>query len=117
MIRCLSHIYLTFWVKYDTLRELFFFIRLMQAIDLFCGAGGMSIGASMSGIDVRYAIDLDPYSVATYKLNHPNTTVIQNDVSIIKASQFVTLEKKKPTVLFGGPHVRVFLLQIKKTVV
>lgn len=33
----------------------------MQGIDLFCGAGGMSTGAAMGGIDVRYAVELDKH--------------------------------------------------------
>ena len=28
-------------------------------IDLFCGAGGLSLGALMAGVDVRWAFDID----------------------------------------------------------
>lgn len=39
------------------------------AIDLFCGAGGFSLGAQMAGFDVALAVDLDPNSCATYQSN------------------------------------------------
>jgi DNA (cytosine-5)-methyltransferase 1 len=32
----------------------------MQAVDIFSGAGGMSVGAALAGIEVKYAIESDP---------------------------------------------------------
>lgn len=40
-------------------------------VDLFAGAGGMSLGASMAGVDVRLAVEIDVNAAATYKHNHP----------------------------------------------
>jgi DNA (cytosine-5)-methyltransferase 1 len=37
----------------------------MIGIDLFAGAGGMSVGAGMAGVDVRFAIELDRYAAQT----------------------------------------------------
>lgn len=34
--------------------------HIISAIDLFCGAGGLSYGLSKAGIDVRLGIDIDP---------------------------------------------------------
>ncbi len=39
-------------------------------IDLFAGAGGMSLGASLSGIDVQFAVENDPWACRTYRRNH-----------------------------------------------
>lgn len=58
----------------------------MQAIDLFSGAGGMSIGAAMSGINVRYAVELDKHAAATFALNHKHTTLLNQDIRTVKAS-------------------------------
>lgn len=52
------------------MREKFFTGAGMRAIDLFSGAGGMSIGAAMSGVDVRYAVELDKHAASTFALNH-----------------------------------------------
>lgn len=44
-------------------------------IDIFSGAGGLSLGAEWAGITVRYAVELDQNSAKTYARNHPNTQI------------------------------------------
>jgi DNA (cytosine-5)-methyltransferase 1 len=80
----------------------------MQAIDLFSGAGGMSIGASMSGIDVRYAVELDKHAAATFALNHKNTTLINQDIRIVSASHLQGFDAKQEKVILGGPPCQGF---------
>ena len=41
----------------------------LTGIETFCGAGGMSLGLSRAGIDVRLAFDLNPKAVDTYNRN------------------------------------------------
>ncbi len=43
----------------------------MIGVDLFCGAGGMTLGAKMAGIDVMFAVEADPHAATTYAANHP----------------------------------------------
>ncbi len=50
-------------------------------VDLFAGAGGMSLGARMAGIDVRLAVENDSHAAATYARNHPKTRLIVDDVT------------------------------------
>jgi DNA (cytosine-5)-methyltransferase 1 len=38
-------------------------------IDAFCGAGGLSLGLTRAGFDVRAAFDLDTHSIETYRRN------------------------------------------------
>jgi DNA (cytosine-5)-methyltransferase 1 len=80
----------------------------MQAIDLFSGAGGMSVGASMSGIDVRYAVELDKHAAATFELNHKGATLLNQDVRKVTAEQFRDLDKNKQKIIFGGPPCQGF---------
>jgi len=47
--------------------------------ELFCGAGGMGYGFSHH-FDVTYAIDIKKPAVKTYKINHTDTQVRQQDV-------------------------------------
>ena len=47
----------------------------MIGIDLFSGAGGMSLGAGQAGIDVKVAVELSASAFATYSRNHPNGTI------------------------------------------
>src|SRR4051812_21691089 len=55
--------------------------RKPVAVDLFCGAGGMSLGFKEAGFDVRVAIDIDPINVEVHKKNFPNTETIEADLS------------------------------------
>ena len=46
------------------------------AIDLFCGAGGLSLGLKQAGFKVLAAVDLDPLAIKSFKANHRKTKVI-----------------------------------------
>lgn len=46
------------------------------AVDLFAGAGGMSLGFEQAGFDVKAAVEIDPVHCATYAFNFPQTSVI-----------------------------------------
>jgi DNA (cytosine-5)-methyltransferase 1 len=41
----------------------------VTTVDLFCGAGGLSLGLQSAGADCHLAVDLDPNAVATYRKN------------------------------------------------
>lgn len=51
-----------------------------RAIDLFCGAGGSSIGASQAGVEPVLAIDQWSLATEIYRDNFPYTQVIQDDL-------------------------------------
>lgn len=48
----------------------------MRALDIFCGAGGSSVGAQAAGVDIAAGIDLDPVATATYAANFPHAHVV-----------------------------------------
>jgi DNA (cytosine-5)-methyltransferase 1 len=50
------------------------------AIDLFSGAGGLSLGFEMAGFTVGFAVEQNPHAAATYRHNRPDTTVFQDDI-------------------------------------
>ena len=50
------------------------------AIDLFCGAGGLSLGASQAGFKLQFAADKDRNALSTYALNHPHVELSNQDV-------------------------------------
>ncbi|OYU19564.1 MAG: DNA (cytosine-5-)-methyltransferase [Rhodobacteraceae bacterium PARR1] len=51
------------------------------AIDLFAGAGGMSLGFEQAGFDVVAAVEIDPIHAAVHKFNFPDCTVLPESVS------------------------------------
>jgi len=42
----------------------------IRAVDLFCGAGGLTCGLRKAGIDVRAGVDLDPACEYAYRVNN-----------------------------------------------
>lgn len=88
----------------------------MIGIDLFSGAGGMSLGAQWSGISIRTAIDIDKYATATYRANHPKTDVKTCNVQTIRdlgADQINT--RNEQVVVFGGPPCQGFSTSNQRT--
>ncbi|WP_223587340.1 DNA cytosine methyltransferase [Microbacterium sp. OVT16B] len=49
-------------------------------VDLFAGAGGLSLGFEMAGFDVVAAVEYDPVHAATHAYNFPEAPVLCRDV-------------------------------------
>ena len=64
----------------------------MNFIDLFCGAGGLSLGFQRAGYKCVGAIDVSKACINTHKLNFPNSKLIGKSKD--KESKF---SKIKPT--------------------
>jgi DNA (cytosine-5)-methyltransferase 1 len=52
----------------------------LTAVDLFCGAGGLTAGLRRAGFAVLGAIDIEPLAVRAYRANHPETALWQGDI-------------------------------------
>lgn len=52
----------------------------LTAVDLFCGAGGLSLGLRRARFDVVAAVEIDPELGKTYKANHSDTHLFIRDV-------------------------------------
>lgn len=86
----------------------------MIGIDVFSGAGGMSLGARNAGIDVQLALDMDKYAAATYVHNHkPLHGFYVGDIRNFKVKPIETGGKQ--TVVFGGPPCQGFSTSNQKT--
>lgn len=87
-------------------------LRDYLGIDIFSGAGGLSLGAINAGIRIPYAIENDLASANTFKRNHPETEVINKDIREIDPKQ---LDIKNPFIIFGGPPCQGFSTSNRQT--
>jgi DNA (cytosine-5)-methyltransferase 1 len=62
----------------------------LSAIDLFCGAGGLSTGLEWAGFEVEWAVDTDEAAVETYRKNHPDVDCTTADLSDYTLPEFET---------------------------
>lgn len=85
----------------------------MIGVDIFSGAGGMSLGASQAGIDVRLAIEVDPHAAATYSRNHPHTKMLNENIQ--KFNRIDLRHGRAERILFGGPPCQGFSTSNQKT--
>lgn len=84
----------------------------MPVIDLFAGAGGLSIGATEAGCEVRAALELDPIACKTMRSNSIfHGKVIQGDVRHITGGDLRTaaaLSRCDPLIVVGGAPCQPF---------
>jgi DNA (cytosine-5)-methyltransferase 1 len=88
----------------------------MIGIDLFSGAGGMSLGAEWAGVTVKTAVELDPNAAATYQLNHQDAKVLNCNIKKVKdLSAEYPSSPKNQLVVFGGPPCQGFSTSNQRT--
>lgn len=81
------------------------------AIDLFSGAGGMSLGFEQAGFDVAAAVEIDPIHCAVHEFNFPDTAVISRSVVGLTAAEIrlrAKIGKQPIDCVFGGPPCQGF---------
>ena len=79
------------------------------AVELFAGAGGLSIGLERAGIRVAIANEIMPDFAATLAANHPDTRVLNEDIHKIDfRAELRKLGLKSVDVLSGGPPCQGF---------
>jgi DNA (cytosine-5)-methyltransferase 1 len=79
-------------------------------VDLFAGAGGMSLGFEQAGFDVAAAVEIDPIHACIHHFNFPQTRVIPVSVQHLTGEQIRELAgiTGKIDVVFGGAPCQGF---------
>lgn len=80
----------------------------LRAIDLFCGAGGLSQGFRDANYDVSYALDKDEDSIETYRRNHPGTVAECISITDRTPEQIADAAGGSVDVIIGGPSCQTF---------
>ena len=81
------------------------------AIDLFSGCGGLSVGLKNAGFAVIAAVENEALACSTYKLNHPQTLLLDRDITRIRPEYLrrkLGLEKGELDLLSGCPPCQGF---------
>src|SRR5437016_8967617 len=89
--------------------------RLPTVIDLFCGAGGFSLGFQAAGCRLQAAVDIDEAAGQSYRMNFSRLQPVQppevyygdeGDLEEMDVDRLVQAER--PDILIGGPPCQGF---------
>lgn len=88
-----------------------------NVVSLFSGCGGSSLGYELAGFNVKCAVEFIPTAAEVYRLNHPNTMVIEKDVRDVTGAEILDLLKMKKgelDILDGSPPCSDFSINGKR---
>jgi len=83
----------------------------MRCISLFSGAGGLDLGISKAGFDIKLSIESDIKAAETLKRNLKDTIVLTKDIKDVSGEEILNLTKLKKgdiDLVIGGPPCQSF---------
>lgn len=83
----------------------------LRAVDLFAGAGGLSLGLGAAGFRVATAVESDPQAAATYAASHPTTLLVEKDVTAVTGADLTRRLRSRPDLVSGGPPCQGFSIK------
>lgn len=83
----------------------------LTVVDLFCGAGGFSLGFSQTGFKTVFAVDNQECCVETYRINHPEvdeTRIVCSGIENVSVELDLAIEGIDVDIVIGGPPCQGF---------
>lgn len=93
--------------------------RRPRVVDLFAGAGGLSLGAIRAGFDLALSVELDGQALLTHQRNFPAFKHLPEDIFCLDGEEIIQmLELKRGELdgLIGGPPCQGFSVMGKRDV-
>lgn len=88
-----------------------------NVVSLFSGCGGSSLGYELAGFNVKCAVEFIPNAAEVYRLNHPNTYVLEKDVREVTGEEILNiigLQRGELDILDGSPPCCDFSINGKR---
>lgn len=73
-----------------------------KSIDLFSGCGGLTEGMKQAGFKVIAAVEIDHYAAETYKNNHKNVNLFEQDITNVNPGDIKKIMGGEPLHLLAG---------------
>lgn len=86
-----------------------------RAIDLFCGAGGLSLGFEQAGFDIVSSVEIDPIHAGVHMYNFPRCKTFCEDIQTLSGKDLMC-GHDKIEVIIGGPPCQGFSLIGKRDI-
>ncbi|MEG4940414.1 DNA cytosine methyltransferase [Microcoleus sp. F4-D5] len=89
------------------------------AVDLFAGAGGMTLGFEQAGFDVLASVEIDPIHCATHEFNFPLCSILCKDVTALTGSEIrkkSAIGRREIDVVISGSPCQGFSMMGKRDV-
>ena len=87
-----------------------------KIIDLFCGAGGLSLGFENAGYETVLAIDFWKPAIDTFNYNRKNKVGLVKDITKLDKSFFESYDLDSICGIVGGPPCQGFSLAGKRII-
>lgn len=83
----------------------------LLAVDLFAGAGGMTLGLKRAGFNVIAAVEIDALACETYRANHSDVRLWESDIRKLEPSELLAelgLKPRQLALVAGCPPCQGF---------
>lgn len=90
---------------------------MINALDLFCGCGGLSLGFEKAGINILLGIDAWQDAITTFNYNHKNSKGLCADLSTLNPKDIESnLNGANVDLIIGGPPCQGFSVAGKRII-
>lgn len=81
---------------------------MQETVDVYCGCGGLTLGAQKAGFATKLAIDLDPILTSSFLTNFPGAKLMLADMSTADVEAIARKVGPDVAGVIGGPPCQAF---------